>query len=436
MPQALSTNNYGPAKFIVDATLANGTHSTIASAITSASSGDTIFIRPGTYTENLILKVGVNLTAFGSDSSQNATGHVIISGTCTLTTAGSVTIYGIQLQTNSAALLAVTGTLASVVNLDNCYLNATNADAITFSSSSGSAAINMKDCNGNLGTTGIKIFAHSSSGVLTMVNCYFKNSGASTTASTISAGTLNIFTSLFFSPITSSSTATWGMTQSGIDTSAQNATCATVGGSGAHTFNECSFTSGSASAVSNSNTTLLMALCYVNTSNTNALTGGGTLTYQGIVFTGSSFKINTTTQVGGLLKGNQTTVPSTGFIGEVVTSFQNSVGVSTPTTITTISLTAGVWDLTGFVFFDTSTSNASVTLLEATVSSSGGIGTAGADTARWQDVSGTGQLYSNTLTIPPYRITPTTNTTYYLTANSTGTSFTSCSGTISATRIG
>ena len=41
---ALSTNNYGPAKFIVDALVANGTHTTIASALTSASSGDTIFL--------------------------------------------------------------------------------------------------------------------------------------------------------------------------------------------------------------------------------------------------------------------------------------------------------------------------------------------------------------------------------------------------------
>src|SRR5258708_20620706 len=124
--QQLSTNTFGVAKWIVSATASDGTHTTIASALTSASSGDTIFIRPGTYTENLTLKAGVNLSAFGSDSSQNGTGKVIISGTCTMTTAGSVTISGIQLQTNSAALLAVTGTLASVVNLQNCYLNCTN----------------------------------------------------------------------------------------------------------------------------------------------------------------------------------------------------------------------------------------------------------------------------------------------------------------------
>ena len=111
---ALSTNNYGPAKFIVDASAANGTHTTIAAALTSASSGDTIFIRPGTYTENLTLKAGVNLCAFDCD---DLTPNVTISGKATFTAAGTVTISGIRLQTNSDFLLAVTGSAASIVHL-------------------------------------------------------------------------------------------------------------------------------------------------------------------------------------------------------------------------------------------------------------------------------------------------------------------------------
>jgi len=142
---ALSTNNYGPSKFIVDASAANGTHTTLPSALASASSGDTISIRPGTYTGNFSLKGGVNITAFGSDSSLNGTGKVIIQGTCTLSEAGTVTISGVQLQTNSAAALAVTGSAASVVNLQNCYLNFTNNTGITYSSSNSSSAINIQN---------------------------------------------------------------------------------------------------------------------------------------------------------------------------------------------------------------------------------------------------------------------------------------------------
>ena len=110
-------------------TASDGTHTTISAALTSASSGDTIFIRPGTYTENPTLKAGVNLTAFGSDSSENGVGNVIINGTCTLTTAGSVTISRrFELQTDSVGILQLVGTVASVVNLQNCYLNCSTTD--------------------------------------------------------------------------------------------------------------------------------------------------------------------------------------------------------------------------------------------------------------------------------------------------------------------
>ena len=434
--RAISTNNYGPSKFIVDgSTTANGTHSTISAALTSATSGDTIFIRPGTYTENLTLKAGVNLTAYGSDSSLNATGKVIILGNSALTTAGTVTISGIQLQTNSGSLLTVSGSAASIVNLQNCYLNMVDSTGITFSSSSSSAAITIQNSNGNLGTTGIAIFAHSSAGSLTFTNSYFRNTGGSSTASTVSAGLLTLFTSLFFSPITSSGTSAFGMTQSGLDTSAQNVTCVTSGGSGNHLFNESSFTSGTASAISNSNT-LGVYLCYINSTNTNALTGAGTLLYQGLVFSGSSFKINTTTQTGGLLKGGQTQAPSAGFIGEQIRASATSVSLSngTAANITSINLTAGIWDVSGIAFFNpsgnTTYSQLSINTVSATI-----FATVGDLTA--QDGGPSLAALTRTLSIPSFRVTLTSTTTYYLVGFinfSTGSA--NCNGRISATRVG
>ena len=116
-----SINYFSPAKWVVCTVAGEGTHTTIASAITSASSGDTIVIMPGTYTEDPTLKAGVNLCAFSSDSGlnpiSNTLSNVIIQGKCTMTTAGTVTITGVQLQTNSDYFLAVTGSAASIVNL-------------------------------------------------------------------------------------------------------------------------------------------------------------------------------------------------------------------------------------------------------------------------------------------------------------------------------
>jgi hypothetical protein len=292
--RALATNNYGPAKFIVDGTtVANGTHSTIAAALTSASSGDTIFIRPGTYTENLTLKAGVNLTAYVADASLNATGHVIIKGNSTLSTAGSVSISGIQLETNGAALLTVSGSVASIVNLYNCYLNCTNATGITFSSSSASAAITLDCCAGNLGTTGIALFAHSSAGTMRMNWCDFTNTGGSTTASTLSAGTFNPSYVTLPSPLTTSST---GLLQAGYTTfNGANVTALTHGGSVASSCGHCQAGSGSASAISISST-----LQYLNgtvfSNNTNVITGAGTLTFDNVGCIGTSSGINVTTR--------------------------------------------------------------------------------------------------------------------------------------------
>lgn len=435
--QQLSTNTFGCAKWIVSATASDGTHTTIASALTSASSGDTIFIRPGTYTENLTLKAGVNLTAFGSDSSQNGTGKVIISGTCTLTTAGSVTISGIQLQTNSAALLAVTGSAASIVNLDNCYLNITNNDGITFSSSSASAAINMKDSIGNLGTTGIKIFAHTSAGSLLFNNCYITNTGASTTASTITAGTLTFFYTTIFSPVTSSGTATVGMSYSGIATNAQNVTCITCGGSGAHNLNQSSYSSGTASGISISNTTGLNQT-YVNSSNTNSITGAGTVNYTNLVFPiSSSAKINTTTQVGGVAAGGLTQAPSAGFIGEVLSSTATGVSLTTATakTITSVSITPGIWDITILGDFNntgvTTAHQYSISTTDNTIE-----GTIGIQAVQF----GFGVAPTSIrvpLIVPCFRVVLTATTTYYavgLSNFSTGTC--TAGGRISAVRVG
>jgi len=77
-----------------------------------------------------------------------------------------------------------------------------------------------------------------------------------------------------------------------------NAACLTVGGSGSNLTNYCRFESGSASAISISQT-LIMTNCAVFSTNTNALTGAGTLNVASLSFYGAghSTGINVTTQV-------------------------------------------------------------------------------------------------------------------------------------------
>lgn len=273
--RALATNNYGCAKFIVDASPANGTHSTIALAIASASSGDTIFIRPGTYTENITLKAGVNLSAYLCDS---ITPNVTIAGTCTFTTAGTVAITGIRLQTNASFAIAVTGSAASILNLANCFLNCTNSTGISFTSSSSSSKINLLNCNGNVGALGISLYAMSGAGALFFDKCYFENSGVSITASTSSSGFVFWHYTYTELPITTSSTSIMTGSYSYFSTFSTNTLTLTQGGNSTNLFRSCIFKSGSATSITIS-TGLNLQDCQFELSNADVISGVGTLTY-------------------------------------------------------------------------------------------------------------------------------------------------------------
>ncbi len=294
--QALATNNYGPAKFIVSSNPANGTHTSIGAALTSASSGDTIFIRPGTYIENPTLKAGVNLVAYDADA---LTPNVTINGKCTFTVAGTVSISGIQLQTNSDFALAVTGSAASIINLTQCFINALNNTAISFTSSSASAQIFISYCNGNIATTGIAYFANSSAGSMRILYSLLLNSGASTTANTVSAGSLFPNYTGFTNPITTSgTTAIIQGSHCVFNTNPQNVIPLTVNSTAANpsVLDWSEFNAGSASGVSiGAGATLKLLECVVMSTNTNAITGSGTIQYSALSFTNTSI-INTTTQ--------------------------------------------------------------------------------------------------------------------------------------------
>lgn len=296
LTHALSTNNYGPAKLIVSTSagsgIANGTHSTLASAISDAVSGDTIFLRDSV-TENVTLTAGVNIAAWTGGTLNTPT----ITGTLSMTTAGTCNISGIRLVTNSAALLAVTGSAASIVNLDNCYLNCTNNTGITFSSSSGSSQINITNCKGDLGTTGIGLFAHSSSGTMLLKQSIISNSGGSSTVSTITSGVCNAILFNIASPVTFSSSSGGTWEHCTISSSAQNATAVTMGGSNAQSFKWCRFDGGSVSAISVGSATAVLEHCTVSSTNTNAITGSGTLTYSPIAFDNTSSTVNTSIQI-------------------------------------------------------------------------------------------------------------------------------------------
>jgi len=294
MTQILNTNTFCQATWIVSPTSSNGTHTTIQSAINSASSGDTIFVRDGTYTEDLTLKAGVLITC---DRGSPANPNVTVIGNATFTGTGTATLANLRLQTNSGFLVTVSGANVSALRLLSCSLQCTNHTGISYTNSNASSSIFLSLCGGDT-ALGYALYSSSSAGTLEIRYSNFTNSGASTTQNTNSAGTVNIHYCQFFNPFSTSSSGVLNSNFSYLDTSAQNVTAVTTAGTGQSAFRYNDVYSGSASAISvGAGTTVSLYEAVISSSNTNAITGAGTLNYGGVIFVGSSKTINTTTTV-------------------------------------------------------------------------------------------------------------------------------------------
>jgi len=349
---------------------------------------------------------------------------------------------GIQLQTNSAALLAVTGSAASVVMLFDCYLNCTNNTGISSAGSNASALITLLNCSGNLGTTGIALFAVSNGGIQ-IDYCVLSNTGASTTNSTISsAAVLGSRYTRFSFPVTTSNTAVLGLTYCEFNTLAQNVTPLTVNGTGGSGAYFCRFASGSASALSiGSGVNLVTNAIQLSSSNSALTAGAGTLTYNAILSDTTNGTLSTTTLTPkGLVGMQNSTAPSAGFIGEQIRSALGSgsaitLSTGTGANVTSISLTPGIWDVSGIVMFGGGAITG--TIYQASISTvSAASGTKGDNfvegTAAWSPTA----VATTTLTIPSYRISLAATTTVYLTTAAAFTLGTVVAfGRISATRV-
>lgn len=275
-----SDNKFGTAQWIVDPTLGLGTQQTITAALAAASSGDTIFIRPGTYTEDLTLKAGVNLAAYDGDQSVPT---VTIVGNATATFAGTCAISDIRLQTNSAPLLTVSGSSATVVYLNRCFLNMTNNTGINFSSSSSSATINVEYTRVDLGTTGIGVYTMSSPGTLAFRYAQIFNSGGSSTTSTNSAGLVGGVNCGFLCRFETSGTGGLSFSFSGISVGSFNLPAVVANGSGTHSFIQVSFNSGTASGITiGASAAVTVHACSLDSTNTSIISGTGSLDYSGL----------------------------------------------------------------------------------------------------------------------------------------------------------
>jgi len=430
--------------FLVDP-LGNGDFTTITNALAAATSGTDIFIRPGTYTENFSTKAGVNLIGFPGDSLILS---VTILGTVTANFSGSASIANINLQTNSANSLVVSGSSATNLFVSNCNFNCTNATGLSYTSSSASSGINILNCTGNLATTGIGIYSSSSIGIINISGSIFTNTGASVTASTASAGAVVWTSSQINSPVSYTGTSIGSFLTSVISTINQNTISLIFNSSTQVAVRECNFFSGTATAITvGAANSLFIADCIISSTNVNTISGPGSITYTGFFYSGSAFTYNNAVTTvtrnifdGGFYLGTNTnSTLSSGVLGEQIRSaipVGSAVALSTgvPANVTSLSLTPGIWDVTGIVNLNgTLTGTSFIAGVASTSASFTGVsqGDNGTSTSTLSTA-----LSDQTLTIPVWRVALTATTTIYLLAQSTFSVGTAAAyGRISGTRV-
>lgn len=273
-------NPMSVARWIVDPLGFNGTHTTIASALTSATSGDTIFVMDGTYTENLTLKAGVNLTAFTTDEYNS---NVVIIGNVTANYSGTAAISGICLQTNGAAFLTCSGSNSGLIYLLDCLLLATNSNGMAIGNSNFAVYIVNSFTRSSSGQS---LFAVTATSGVEFDNC--RIGALDSTANTISGNTVEFINSTVGIVVGTSSTGSVLYRNCKVFP-ATNITCFTTSGTGTATFTNCSLESQSATCGTvGAGTTVTLSACSLSSSNTNVISGTGTLAYSTISFYGSS----------------------------------------------------------------------------------------------------------------------------------------------------
>lgn len=279
------------SNIIVDPAGIKSDYDNITDAMAAASSGDTIGIKPGVYTEDITWKAGVNLVALGGGEKD---GLVAITGKLTCTEAGEFVAYGIKFTTNGDYFLEVTGSNNCLVYIIECRLSVTDNDGINFTNS-GSSQLNLERCIGSIAST-FKYYNWTGTGTFNIRQCRF-GGATGVVASTATAGSSQFKYTEFNCPLQFSSASSVSANYCNFNTQGTSSIPVDVTAtSGTRTFLNCSFTTSGSFAALNigASSSATLQYCNCTSSDTFAISGTGTISFGSLTFGGSSSDIEPT----------------------------------------------------------------------------------------------------------------------------------------------
>ncbi len=278
-------NRLWQTKFVVDASATigqRGTYQTITAATAAASSGDAVFIRGGTYTEDFSPKDGVSYFGFGA-------GNVTIIGKVSINLDGNYYFQDLTFETNNDYAIELTGLNHPVTSFTRCNFTGSNHTILNLSTAFGST--DFENCFFDLTTTGIAHFVTNNSGPATRFGySVLENSAGSSTANVNSGLPITFNWSACKSPLQSTINGTWNIANSILNTFATNSTALDIQGTGLNgDLNFVTIASGSGVCVSVDTGCAIKANnCCFATNGAFMVTGGGTFSYAGITNGGSN----------------------------------------------------------------------------------------------------------------------------------------------------
>jgi len=286
-------NNFGqPGKWYVHPTAGLGTHTTIAAALASASSGDTIYLAPFTFAESPTININVQICSIGSYESISAA-QAKIGGTVTISSGGSSSVFSNVQFVNTSTLITYSSAGGGCV-FNNCTFSANGS--LIFNNSGTGTSWFFNNCV-FAGTGAYQLFSISGTAIFNFTNCYTAVvTGGPATPSTISGGSVNFDFCSMNTYITSSGNSS--VTIQNCNISTITTIPLIIGGTGTNVLTNSYIASGTAAAVSvGTGATLTISNLTINSTNTNPITGAGTVDINIVEFTNTGTGINTTTIV-------------------------------------------------------------------------------------------------------------------------------------------
>lgn len=283
-------------------------YSTIGAAITAfnlAGVPGNIYVKPGTYTENITLPVNCKLIAFDDGRVETT----IIIGKITANYSGVSSISGFTLQTNSDFSVVVSGSNVTNLNIENCYIYCSNNTGISITNSNSSSFIYISNCTADFITLGTTLFVSSGSAILYMTSGLINNSISTVTPSSTSASNIFLIGVISNIPFSTSGTGSYSIFNSSINSSSTNTTSLSLTGTGTTNLFFSQLISGNSTALTiGAGSTASLSDSIINTTSANAISGAGTLFYTSINFAGtSSISVTTLSRGASVLANTQLT---------------------------------------------------------------------------------------------------------------------------------